>query len=131
MDDIYKNIEEYNSNKKRKTLIVFNEMIADTLNVIVTDFFIRGRAFNISLLFSFNLMLLYLKMLHLLLCTIRTIKKSVIFNKLLLIIYHLSLITFQDFMNLYKKCTAKSYCFFVVVDDDDDDDDDDLFLWYG
>ena len=130
MDDIYKNIEEYNSNKKRKTLIVFNEMIADTLNVIVTDFFIRGRAFNISLLFSCNLMLLYLKMLHLLLCTIRTIKKSVIFNKLLLIIYHLSLITFQDFMNLYKKCTAKSYCFFVV-DDDDGDDDDDLFLWYG
>ena len=31
-------------------------------------------------------------------------------------------------MNLYKKCTAKSYCFFVVYDDDDGDDDDDLFF---
>ena len=41
MDDIYKNIEEYNSNKKRKTLIVFNEMIADSLNVIITDFFFQ------------------------------------------------------------------------------------------
>ena len=32
MDDIYKNIEEYNSNKKRKTLIVFDDMIADILS---------------------------------------------------------------------------------------------------
>ena len=31
MDDIYENIEEYNPNKKRKTLIVFYEMIADML----------------------------------------------------------------------------------------------------
>ena len=28
MDDIYKNIEEYNSNKTRKTLKVFDDMIA-------------------------------------------------------------------------------------------------------
>ena len=30
MDDIYKNIEEYNPNKKCKILIVFDDMIADT-----------------------------------------------------------------------------------------------------
>ena len=41
MNDIYKNIEEYNTNKKRKILIVFN-MIADMLsnkkpNPIVTE----------------------------------------------------------------------------------------------
>ena len=29
MDDTYKNIEEYNSNKKRKILIAFDDMIAD------------------------------------------------------------------------------------------------------
>ena len=29
MDDIYKNIEEYNTNKKRKILIVFDDMIVD------------------------------------------------------------------------------------------------------
>ena len=29
MDDIYKNIEEYNPNKKRKILIAFDEMITD------------------------------------------------------------------------------------------------------
>ena len=27
MDDIYKNVEEYNPNKKRKILIVFDDMI--------------------------------------------------------------------------------------------------------
>ena len=32
MDDIYKNIEEYNANKKRNILIVFDEMIPDMLS---------------------------------------------------------------------------------------------------
>ena len=32
MDDIYKNTEEYNPNKKCKILIVFDNMIADMLN---------------------------------------------------------------------------------------------------
>ena len=31
MDDIYKNIEEYNPNKKQKILILFDGMIADML----------------------------------------------------------------------------------------------------
>ena len=31
MDVIYKNIEEYNLNKKREILIVFDDMIADML----------------------------------------------------------------------------------------------------
>ena len=32
MDDIYKNIEEYYPNNKRKISIVFDDMIADMLN---------------------------------------------------------------------------------------------------
>ena len=32
MDDIYKNTEEYNPNKKRQILTVFENMIADVLN---------------------------------------------------------------------------------------------------
>ena len=32
MDDIYKNIEECNPNKKRKILTVFDDMIADMLS---------------------------------------------------------------------------------------------------
>ena len=56
MDDVHKYMEEYNTNKKRKILIVFDEMIADMLgnkkpNPIVTESFIRGRKLNISLAF--------------------------------------------------------------------------------
>ena len=32
MDDVYKNTEEYNPSKKRKMLIVFDDMIADMLS---------------------------------------------------------------------------------------------------
>ena len=56
MDDIYKNIEEYNPNKKRKVLIIFDDMIAymltnKKLNSIVTHFFISGRKLSISVVF--------------------------------------------------------------------------------
>ena len=44
MDDIYKNIEEYNPDKKLKILTVFDDMIADRFsNAIVTELFISGR----------------------------------------------------------------------------------------
>ena len=31
MDDVYENIDDYNPNRKRKILIVFDDMIADIL----------------------------------------------------------------------------------------------------
>ena len=56
MEVVYKNIEDYNTIKKRKILIVFDDMIADMinnnkLNPIVTELFIRGRKLNISIVF--------------------------------------------------------------------------------
>ena len=56
IDNIYKNIEEYKPNKKRKILIVFDDMIAHMLsnkklNSVVTELFIRGRKLNTSLVF--------------------------------------------------------------------------------
>ena len=53
MDDIYKNIEDYNPNKKQIILIVSDDMIAEMvsnkiLNPIVTELFIRGGKLNIS-----------------------------------------------------------------------------------
>ena len=46
MDDIYKHIEEYSSNKKQKILIVFADIIADMLsnkkrNPIVTEYLLE------------------------------------------------------------------------------------------
>ena len=56
MQDVYKSIDEYNVDKERKMLIVFNDMIADMinnkkLNSVVTKLFIRRRNLNISLIF--------------------------------------------------------------------------------
>ena len=52
MQDLYKNIEDYNPGKKRKILIVFDDMIDNKkLNPVVTKLFIRGRKLNISIAF--------------------------------------------------------------------------------
>ena len=53
MRDIYKSTEKDNPTKKRKILIVFDDMIADMLsnekhNPILTELFIRGRKLNTS-----------------------------------------------------------------------------------
>ena len=56
IDDVYENLEDYNPTKKRRVLIVFDDMIADMesnkkLSPIVTELFLRGRKLNISLVF--------------------------------------------------------------------------------
>ena len=56
MEDVYKNIENYNPRKKHKILIVIDDITADMynnkkLNPVVTELFIRGRKLNISIVF--------------------------------------------------------------------------------
>ena len=119
MNDIYKNIQEYNPNKKRKIWIVFDDMIADLysnkkLNPIVTELFIRGGKLNISLIFitqSYfaapkNIMLnsTYYFVMKI---SNKQELQQIAFN-------HSSGIDFKDFMNLYKKCIAIPYSFLVT-----------------
>ena len=56
MDDVYENINDYNPIRKRKKLIVFDDMIADIMGnkkfqAIIKELFIRCRKLNISLVF--------------------------------------------------------------------------------
>ena len=55
MQDVYKNIDEYNADKERRIFIVFDDMTAminnKKLNSVVTKLFIRGRKLNISIAF--------------------------------------------------------------------------------
>ena len=56
MDDVYKNIDHYNPNRKRKILIVFDDMIADIMTnkkfqSIIKELFTKCRKINISLVF--------------------------------------------------------------------------------
>ena len=67
MDDVYENINDYNPNRKRKILIVFDDMIADIMTnkkfqAIIKELFIRCRKVNISLFLSFSLIFLFQKM---------------------------------------------------------------------
>ena len=56
MDDVYKNIDDYNPNRRRKILIVFHDMTADIMTnkkfqSLIQELFIRCRKLNISLVF--------------------------------------------------------------------------------
>ena len=56
MDDVFTNIEDYNKKRKRKVLIVFDDMMADIMNskkfkAIIKEVFIRCRKLNISIAF--------------------------------------------------------------------------------
>ena len=116
--DVHKNIADYNPIKKRKILIVFDDMIADMinnnkLNPIVTELFIRGRKLNISIVFITQS---YFKVpkdvrLNSTHFFIMKIPKKRELQQIAL--NHSSHIDFKDFMNIYKKCTTEPYSFLV------------------
>ena len=116
LQDVYKKIENYNPIKKRKVLIVFDDMIADMinnnkLNPIVTELFIRGK--NISIVF---IMQSYFK-----------VPKDVRLNSTHFFILkipnkrglqqialnHSSDIDFKYFIKNYKEYTKEPYSFLV------------------
>ena len=52
VDNVYENIHDYNPSRRRKILIVFDDMIADIMTnkrfqVIIKEFFVRCRKLNI------------------------------------------------------------------------------------
>ena len=56
LDDVYKNIDDYKSSRKRKILIVFDDMVADVksnkkLQFKIKELFIKFKRLNISLVF--------------------------------------------------------------------------------
>ena len=56
MDDVYDNINDYNLKRKRRILIVFDDMTADVMTnkkfkAIIKELFIRFWKLNISLVF--------------------------------------------------------------------------------
>ena len=118
MQDVYKNIDEYNADKEHKILIVFDDMIADminnkNLNPIVTELFIRGRKLNIYLVFITQSYFkvpkdVRLNTNHFFITKIRNKRKlqQIALN-------HLSDINIKDFIKIYKKCTAEPYLFLV------------------
>ena len=120
IDDVYKNLKDYNQTKKRRVLIVFDDMIADmeskkTLSSVVTELFLRGRKLNILLVFISDSYFKVPKTIrpnatHY--CIIKIPNKR---EPLQIASNHSSDIGFKDFMKLYKDYT-KEPCSFLVND---------------
>ena len=122
MQDVYKNIEDYNPGKKGKILIVFDDMIEDMinnkkLNPVVTELFIRGRKLNISIVFITQLYFKVPKDVRLnsthFFYTIFIMKIPSKRELRQIALNHSSDIDFKDFLKIYKKCTVGPYSFLV------------------
>ena len=111
MNDIYKNIEEYNPNK-RKILTAFDHLIVDMLsnkkrNPIATELFIylRQKVKHFSCFYN-----------TILFCCAKKYQA-----KFYALFYYessketrTSTFEFKEFINLYKKSTSKPYSFLVI-----------------
>ena len=118
MQDVYKNIEDYNSGKERKILIVFDDMIADMinnkkLNPVVTELFIRSRKLNISIFFITQSYFKVPKDVRLNSTHFPIMKIQNKRELQQIALNHLLDIDFNDFMKIYKKFTKEPYSFLL------------------
>ena len=117
--DVYENIKDYNPNRRRKILIVFDEMIADIMTnkkfqAILKALFIRCRKINISLVFITQSYFsvpkdVRLNSTHYLIMKINNKRElqSIAIN-------HSADIDYKDFIKIYRKCTQERYNFLTI-----------------
>ena len=119
MSDVFTNIDNYNKARKRKVLIVFDDMIADIMNdkkfkVLVQELFIRSRKLNVSIVF---IMQSYfrtpkdarLNSIHYLLMKIQSKKELQNIAQ-----DNSGDVDFKDFLKIYKNCTKEPYSFMII-----------------
>ena len=119
MDDVYENVDNYNPSRKRKILIIFDDMIADIMTnkkfqSIIKELFIRCRKVNISLVFITQSYFSVPKDVRLNSTHYFILKIS---NKRELeniAINHSADIDYQDFMKIYRECTKEPFNFLVI-----------------
>ena len=119
MDDVYNNIDDYNPRRKRKFLVVFDDMIADIMNNkifqgIIKELFIRCRKLNISLVFITH--------------SYFSVPKEVRLNSTYYLIMrihnkrelqqiavnHSVDFDYKDFLRIYRKCANEPYSFLTI-----------------
>ena len=116
IDDIYKNLEDYDPSKKRRILIVLDDMIADMesnkkLSPIVTELFLRGKKNSISLIFISQSNFKVPKTMRLNMTHSFIIKVPNKRELLKIASNHSSDIDFKDFMKLYKEYNKEPHSY--------------------
>ena len=119
MDDVYENINDYNPIRKRKKLIVFDDMIADIMTnkkfqAIIKELFIRCRKLNISLVFITQSYFsvpkdVRLNSTHYLIMKINSRRE--LQN---IAIDHSPDIDYNGFMKIYRECTKEPFNFLTI-----------------
>ena len=119
MDDIYENIDNYNSNIKRKIFVVFDDMIAVIMTnkkfqAIIKELFIRCRKLNISLVFISQSYFsvpkdVRLNSRHYLIMKINKKRELQI-----IAINHSADINYNNFLKIYRECTKEPYSFLTI-----------------
>ena len=119
MDDVFENINDYNPSRKRKILIVFDDMIEDIrtnkkFQTITKELFIRPRKLNNLLVFITQSYLsvpkdVRLNSTHYLIMKINN-------NRELqnIAINHSADIDYKDFVKIYRECTKKPHSFLTI-----------------
>ena len=118
MDDVYENIDDYNSNRKRKILILFDDMIADImtnkkLQAIIKELFTRCRKLNISLVFITVVFFcskdVRLNSTNYLIMKINNRKElqNIVIN-------HSADIDYKDVIKIYRECTKEPFNFLAI-----------------
>ena len=119
MDDVYENIDLYKPNRKKKILIVFDDMIADIMTnkkfqSIIKGLFIRCRKINLSLVFIPQYYFsvpkdVRLNSTHYFIMKINN--KRELQN---IAINHSADIDYKDFIKIYRECTKEPYKFLTI-----------------
>ena len=119
MNDVLEDINNYNENRDKKVLLIFDDMIADIMRsekfkAIVKELFIRCRKLNISIVFITQSYFrtpkdARLKSTHYILMKIGN--KKELKSTAEEILGHLD---FKDFLKIYNYCANKPYSFMMV-----------------
>ena len=119
MNDVLENINNYNKNRDKKVLIIFDDMIADIMRIeqfkaIVKELFIRCRKLNISIAFITQSYFrtpndARLNSTHYILMKISNKKelKSIVEE-------HSGHLDVKDFLKIYNYCTNEPFSFMMV-----------------
>ena len=119
VDDILSDTEDYNKKRKRKILIIFDDMISHFMSdkktqQILKDLFIRCRKLNISLCFLTKSYFAVQKDVRLNSAHYILVKLNNKRELQNLAINHSADIDYKDFIKIYRVCTKETFNFLTI-----------------